>query len=121
MGELATSHILPAAIKYQNTLIENIRGLKDLGLKESAYSSQKAILEKISEHIGKVSTLVEKMIQARKITNAITNTRTKAIAYESQVKEPFFDEIRYSVDKLELLVDDNVWVLSKYRELLFLR
>jgi glutamine synthetase len=121
MGELATSHILPAAIKYQNTLIENIRGLKDLGLKESAYANQKAILEKISEHIAKVSALVEKMIQARKITNAMSDTRTKAIAYESQVKEPFFDEIRYSVDKLELLVDDNVWVLSKYRELLFLR
>jgi len=121
MGELATSHILPAAIKYQNTLIENIKGLKELGLKDSAYSNQKAILEKISEHIGKVSALVEKMIEARKIANAIGDTRTKAIAYESQVKEPFFDAIRYSVDKLELLVDDNEWVLSKYREMLFLR
>ncbi|WP_459068407.1 glutamine synthetase III family protein [Flavitalea flava] len=121
MGELATSHILPAAIKYQNTLIENIRGLKDIGLNESTYSSQKAILEKISEHISKVSNLVEKMIQARKISNAISDTRTKAIAYSSQVKEPFFDEIRYSVDKLELLVDDNEWLLSKYREILFLR
>jgi len=121
MGELATSHILPPAIKYQNTLIENIKGLKELGLKESAYSNQKAILEKISEHIGKVSALVEKMIEARKVANAIGNTRTKAIAYNSQVKEPFFDEIRYHVDKLELLVDDNEWVLSKYREMLFLR
>jgi glutamine synthetase len=121
MGELATSHILPAAVKYQNTLIENIKGLKDLGLKESAYANQKQILEKISEHISKVSTLVEKMIEARKIANAITDTRTKAIAYNSQVKEPFFDPIRYSVDKLELLVDDNEWVLSKYREMLFLR
>lgn len=121
MGELATSHILPAAIKYQNTLIENIKGLKDLGLKDTAYSNQKAILEKISEHIGKVSALVEKMIEARKVANAITDTRTKAIAYNSQVKEPFFDEIRYHVDKLELLVDDNEWVLSKYREMLFLR
>jgi glutamine synthetase len=121
MGELATSHILPAAIKYQNTLIENIKGLKELGLKEGAYANQKAILEKISEHIGKVSALVEKMIEARKVANAITDTRTKAIAYESQVKEPYFDAIRYSVDKLELLVDDNEWVLSKYREMLFLR
>ncbi|MBN9380523.1 MAG: glutamine synthetase III [Chitinophagaceae bacterium] len=121
MGELATSHILPAAIKYQNTLIENIKGLKDLGLKDTAYSNQKAILEKISEHIGKVSALVEKMIEARKVANAITDTRTKAIAYNSQVKEPYFDEIRYHVDKLELLVDDNEWVLSKYREMLFLR
>ena len=121
MGELATSHILPPAIRYQNTLIENIKGLKEIGLKESAYANQKAILEKISEYISKVSNLVEKMIEARKIVNNITDTRTKAIAYNSQVKEPFFDEIRYNVDKLELLVDDNEWVLSKYRELLFLR
>ncbi len=106
MGELATSHILPPAIKYQNTLIENIKGLKEIGLKESTYSNQKQILEKISEHIGKVSELVAKMIEARKIANAMTDTRTKAIAYCSQVKEAFFDEIRYHVDKLELLVDD---------------
>jgi glutamine synthetase len=121
MGELATSHVLPPAIKYQNILIENIRGLKEIGMKESAYANQKLIVEKISEHIGKVSELVGKMIEARKIANNITDHRTMAIAYSSQVKEPFFDEIRYHVDKLELLVDDKEWVLSKYRELLFLR
>ncbi|HTI93235.1 MAG TPA: glutamine synthetase III [Puia sp.] len=121
MGELATSHVLPPAIKYQNTLIQNIKGLKELGLKESAYSNQQQILEQISEHIGKISELVSKMIEARKIANAMTDTRTKAIAYNSQVKEPFFDQIRYHVDKLELLVDDKEWVLSKYREILFLR
>jgi glutamine synthetase len=121
MGELATSHILPPSIKYQNTLIENIRGLKELGLKESTYTNQKQILEKISDHIGKVSELVEKMIEARKIANAMSDTRTKAIAYCSQVKEKFFDDIRYHVDKLELLVDDQEWLLPKYREMLFLR
>ncbi len=121
MGELATSHILPPAIKYQNILIQNIKGLKDIGLKVSAYTNQQQILEKISEHISKVSEQVGKMIEARKIANDITDTRTKAIAYSSQVKEPFFDKIRYHVDKLELLVDDKEWVLSKYRELLFLR
>jgi glutamine synthetase len=121
MGELVTSHILPPSFKYQNTLIENIKGLKEIGLKESTYVNQKQILEKISEHIGKISELVEKMIEARKISNAISDTRTKAIAYNSQVKEPFFDEIRYHADKLELLVDDNEWVLPKYREMLFLR
>jgi glutamine synthetase len=68
-----------------------------------------------------VSELVEKMIQARKIANNINDTRTKAIAYTSQVKEPFFDDIRYHVDKLELLVDDQEWILTKYREILFLR
>ena len=121
MGELATSHVLPPSIKYQNILISNIKGLKDLGLPASAYANQQQILEKISLHIGKVSELVSKMIEARKVANNIADTRTRAIAYSSQVKEPFFDEIRYHVDKLELLVDDKEWVLSKYRELLFLR
>jgi glutamine synthetase len=121
IGELATSHILPAAIKYQNILIDNIRGLKEIGLSEGTYINQQRILEKISVHINKISDLVEKMIGARKIANAMDSTRTKAIAYESQVKEPFFDEIRYNVDKLELLVDDQYWMLPKYRELLFLR
>ncbi|HVM89210.1 MAG TPA: glutamine synthetase III [Puia sp.] len=121
MGEMATSHILPPSIKYQNTLIENIKGLKEVGLPESSYINQKQILEKISEHIGKISDLVEKMIEARKLANAMSDTRTKAIAYTSQIKEPFFEEIRYHADKLELLVDDSEWVLPKYREMLFLR
>jgi len=64
---------------------------------------------------------VEKMIATRKVCNAIDNTRTKAIAYQSQVKDTFFDNIRYNVDKLELLVDDKEWYLPKYREMLFLR
>ncbi|MBL7732871.1 MAG: glutamine synthetase III, partial [Chitinophagaceae bacterium] len=98
MGELATSHILPASIRYQNLLANNIRGLKEAGLPESAYSNQKQILEKISEHINKVSDLVEKMINARKVCNNMDNTRTKAIAYQAQVKDAFFDEIRYHVD-----------------------
>lgn len=121
MGELCTSHILPAAIKYQNTLIENIKGLKEIGLKEESYANQKQILVKISEHINKVSDLVEKMIEARKVANAMTDSRTKAIAYQSQVKDAFFDDIRYHVDKLELLVSDAEWALPKYREMLFLR
>ena len=121
MGELATSHVLPVAIRYQNMLANNIKGLKETGLPESAYLNQKQILEKISEHINKASHLVEKMIEARKICNNISNTRTKAIAYQSQVKDMYFDELRYHVDKLELLVDDREWYLPKYREMLFLR
>jgi glutamine synthetase len=121
MGELATSHILPAAIRYQNVLLENIKGLKDVGLEESSYANQKQILTKISEHISKVSDLVEKMIDARKKANALTDTREKAIAYSEQIKEQFFDKIRYSVDKLELLIGDQYWALPKYREMLFLR
>jgi glutamine synthetase len=121
MGELCTSHILPSSVKYQNILINNIKGLKELGLPESAYANQLQILEKISEHIGQVANGVEKMIEARKVVNKMTDTRTKAIAYQSQVKDAFFDKIRYHVDKLELLVDDQYWLLPKYREMLFLR
>jgi glutamine synthetase len=121
MGEMATSMILPPAIRYQNLLAKNIKGLKEAGLSEEAYANQKQILDKISEHINKASDLVEQMIEARKICNAIEDTRTKAIAYESQVKAAFFDQIRYHADKLELLVDDKEWYLPKYRELLFMR
>jgi glutamine synthetase len=121
MGELATSHVLPAAIRYQNLLANNIKGLKDTGIPEAGYSNQKQILQKISEHINKTSDLVEKMIEARKICNNMSDTRTKAIAYQSQVKDVFFDELRYNVDKLEILVDDREWYLPKYREMLFLR
>jgi glutamine synthetase len=121
MGELATSHVLPAAIRYQNLLANNIKGLKEAGLSEAAFANQKQILEKISEHISKTSDLVEKMIEARKVCNNMDNTRTKAIGYQSQVKDAYFDEIRYHVDKLELLVDDREWYLPKYREMLFLR
>lgn len=121
MGELATSHILPAAIRYQNVLITNITGLKEIGLAESSYANQKQILEKISLHIDKASDLVEQMIEARKKCNVIGDTREKAIAYCNEVKEAFFDKIRYHVDKLELLVGDQYWLLPKYREMLFLR
>jgi len=121
MGELATSHILPAAIKYQNELIANIKGLKEIGLKEESYANQKQILTKVSEHVNKMAELVEKMIEARKKANVITNGREKAIAYCDTIKEAYFDQIRYHADKLELLVGDEYWLLPKYREMLFLR
>ena len=121
MGELATSHILPAAIRYQNLLATNIRGLKEAGVKESGFSNQLQILEEISTHINKTSDLIEKMIEARKSCNKLSDTREKAIAYQKKVKDAFFDDVRYHVDKLELLVDDKEWYLPKYREMLFLR
>lgn len=121
MGDLAINHILPAAIKYQNELLNNINGLKSAGLPESAYKSQFTILKEVSEHIQIIHSKVHDMVEARKIANNITDTRTKAIAYESQVKSAFFDDIRYHVDKLEHLVDDEYWTLPKYREMLFLR
>jgi glutamine synthetase len=120
MGDLATNHILPSAIKYQNILLENIKGLKDAGLKNSAFEPQSQIVTKISDHIIAMSKRVEEMIEARKVANEISGTRDKAIAYCDTVKS-CFDDIRYNVDKLELLVDDKLWELPKYRELLFLR
>lgn len=120
IGDLAGNHILPAAIRYQNVLINNIKGLKDLGIDKSSYQAQFNVLTEISEHINKVQLIAEKMTEARKAANALSGSRDKAVAYCDQVK-PLFDEIRYSVDKLELLVDDSEWELPKYRELLFLR
>ena len=78
------------------------------------------ILKEISDHIQVIYTKVDAMVEARKIANNIEDTRTKAIAYCSQVKEAFFEEIRYHVDKLEHLVSDEEWTLPKYREMLFL-
>jgi glutamine synthetase len=121
MGDLALNHIIPAAIKYQNALLKNINGLKEAGLPEAAFASQLSILKQVSEHIQVIHEKVHAMVDARKIANNIENTRTKAIAYESQVKAAYFDTIRYHVDKLEALVDDEIWTLPKYREMLFLR
>jgi glutamine synthetase len=121
MGELATTVILPSVVKYQNILIENVKGLKDAGLSTSTYSNQLNVLEKISKHIDGMSSSVEKMIAERKKANVLTDTREKAIAYCDNVKDKYFDTIRYHVDKLEMLVDDAHWLLPKYRELLFLR
>ena len=121
MGDLALSHIIPSVVEYQNQLLTNIKGLKESGLPESTYGAQVKLLTEISDRLQTVYTKVNEMVEARKIVNNMTDTRTKAIAYCSQVKEKFFDEIRYNVDKLELLVSDESWGLPKYREMLFLR
>lgn len=121
MGDLALNHIIPAAVDYQNVLIANVKGLKDVGLSEDNYRSQVQILETVSSHIQKVYNLVNEMVAARKKANNLTDTREKAIAYCDDVKEKYFDAIRYSIDKLEHLVSDEQWTLPKYRELLFLK
>jgi glutamine synthetase len=120
MGDLAINHIIPAAISYQNDLITNINGLKSAGLTEAAYKSQLTILKEVSEHIQVIHEKVNAMVEARKVANNIEHSREKAIAYEA-IKSTYFDEIRYHVDKLEHLVDDEKWTLPKYREMLFLR
>ena len=120
IGDLAGNHILPSAIRYQNVLITNIKGLKDIGASATTYKAQFLVLNEISEHINTVQTLCEEMTEARKEANNLSSSRDKAIAYCEKVK-PYYDNIRYAVDKLELLVDDSDWELPKYRELLFLR
>ncbi len=120
MGYLASNSILPPSINYQNTLIENIKGLKEIGLSPEAYRSQLEIVEVISKHINSISDNVEKMIATRKKANEITDMHARAVAYCDEVK-PFFEIIRYHADKLELIVDDALWTLPKYREMLFLR
>lgn len=118
IGDLALNHIMPTSIAYQNKLIQNAQGLKDLGLDNKEIIKT---IDKISEHINNVKIATLAMIQERGKVNKIEDSRKRAIAYCDQVKEKYFDKIRYSVDKLELFVDDEDWPLVKYRELLFLR
>ncbi|WP_113653612.1 glutamine synthetase III family protein [Pedobacter namyangjuensis] len=120
MGDVTNSQILPAAIAYQNILIENAKGLKDLGLSKEAIATPMAIIETLSKHIGIVKTNIDAMLEERKKTNTIEDSRDKAISYDENVKV-YFDTIRYHVDKLEQIVDDSVWPLPKFRELLFLK
>ena len=122
LGDIARNHIVPTAVKYQNILIENVRGLKEIFEKkfESVAKEQINLIEEISNHIESINSNVTKMINERKEANTIEDIEKKAHVYCNQVK-PLFDEIRYHCDKLELLVDDEIWPLTKYRELLFTR
>ena len=120
IGELGINIILPSAIAYQSKLVENIRGLKDLGLAEATYKAQLDIINKISEHVNFIKSDIDEMVNARKTANKIEDLRDKAIEYDEKVK-PFFQAIRYHVDKLEQLVDDSLWPLPKFRELLFIK
>lgn len=118
MGDLALNHIIPTAILYQNKLIENANGLKGLGLDHTAAVDS---IKEISKHVGNLQTLVHEMTEARKQLNKEEDVTKRAKGYQTKVKEAYFDKIRYAVDKLELLVDDESWPLVKYREMLFIR
>ncbi|MCI0921359.1 glutamine synthetase III family protein [Sphingobacterium rhinopitheci] len=119
IGEIVNSQIAPACFTYQNELITNVKGLKDLGLAKEAYSSQLNLVERISKHTNLILEKSEEMRQARKKANTIEDMRELAIAYD-QIVKPYFDDIRYHVNKLEKIVDDAKWPLPKLRELLFI-
>lgn len=123
LGDLAGNHIIPVAIRYQNTLIKNVKGLKDV-LDMQTYGklsrNQLEIITEISEHVDKIKSYVNEMVEARKVANRIESPEEKAFDYCGSVL-PYFDKIRSHVDKLELLIDDELWPLPKYRELLFTR
>lgn len=120
LGDIASNHVIPTAIKYQNTLIDNVRGLKEIFGKDFEVIAKEQIkmIKEISEHIEGIISKVDAMIEARKKANLLTDAEKMAATYCNVVK-PFFEEIRYHSDKLELLVDDEMWTLTKYRELLF--
>lgn len=120
LGDIARNHVVPTAVRYQNTLIENVRGLKEIfgDAYQEVASEQIDLIRHISEHIKVIHSTVEAMIEARKRANHLATFVERADAYCNEVK-PFFDEIRYHCDKLELMIDDELWTLTKYRELLF--
>jgi glutamine synthetase len=120
MGDLALNHVIPTAIAYQNKLIQNIRGLKELGLEDEYTETTVETIKKMSRYITTIQKSVDQMIDARRMANKIEDARERAIAYREQIFS-FFDTIRYNVDKLEIMVDDEDWPLIKYRELLFRR
>ena len=122
LGDIARNHIIPTAVKYQNILIENVRGLKEIyGNDYQKFAEvQLKIIERISGHIDQISRGIVQMVDTRKSLNKIEDEFKKAYAYCEKVL-PFLDDIRYHCDKLELVVDDDLWPLAKYRELLFCR
>ena len=123
MGDLSLNHIIPVVIRYQTVLLENLTRLKEtFSDEEYAELSEepRRLIRKISSHITVVTKQVDNMIDARKKANQIADMRERAIAYHDTVA-PFLDEIRGHIDDLELMVDNQIWPLPKYRELLFIR
>ena len=120
LGDIARNHILPTAFKYQNVLLQNIKGMNDVFGKESKELTvtQRDVLKQLSLHVNTIKQKTDEMLEERKKANKIESPEEKALAYCDKVK-PFFDEIKYHSDKLELLIDDTYWPLPKLREMLF--
>ncbi len=123
LGDLAMNHIIPTAIKYQTSLLENIKNVKEVfGAEylETVAEGRLELIKEIGGHISAIKAKVNDMVEARKVANVIEGAKEKAVAYETSVR-PYLDDIRYDIDKLELIVDNELWPLPKYRELLFTR
>ena len=123
LGDLSMNHIIPVVLHYQSLLLSNITKLKETFSPEEyedLSAEPRRLVRKISKHVNAVTRMTDEMIEARKKANVITDYRSKAIAYHDTVV-PFLDEIREHIDELELMVDNQMWPLPKYRELLFIR
>ncbi|TAJ14114.1 glutamine synthetase type III [Marinilabiliaceae bacterium JC017] len=123
LGDLAINHIVPTAVTYQTTLIHNVQGLRDIFGEaefEELAGARKNLIREISGHVSSIKAKVKEMTEARKVCNVLDDGTEKAYAYDQKVR-PYLDDIRYHIDKLELIVDNDIWPLPKYRELLFTR
>ena len=120
LGDIALNHIVPTAVKYQNRLMENVLGLKEIyGEEFKTFAGNRIeLIKEISDHVSEIKSGVTDMVEARKVANKISDQKEKCKAYSKTVA-PYLDNIRYHIDKLELIVDDEIWPLPKYRELLF--
>ena len=123
LGDLAMNHVIPVATRYQSILLDNVYKIKSLFPKEKGLAiaeQDMTLIESMASHMSLIKNMVNEMVEARKKANKIEDERSKAITYHDTVV-PYFDQIRYHIDKLELMVDNEMWPLPKYRELLFIR
>ena len=123
LGDLSMNHIIPVATRYQSQLLNNVDSVSTvfpIDKADKLNARNLKIIEEIAERTSAIEKGVEELVNARKLANKIADEHEKAIAYHDKV-EPYLDSIRYEIDKLELIVDDSLWPLPKYRELLFIR
>ena len=121
-GDLCLNHVIPVATRYQSALIDNVHKLREIFPAEVAdklSANNLSLIQQIAEHASYITEHVEQLVEARKVANRIESEREKAIAYHDTVA-PLIEDIRYHADKLELIVDDEIWPLPKYREMLFI-
>ena len=123
LGDLVMNHVVPVATEYQTKLLDNVYKTKSVfGEEETKKLSAEniTIIREIAEHTAYIKENVDAMVEARRVANRIESIRERAIAYHDKIA-PMLEEIRYHIDQLELMVDDRMWTLPKYRELLFIR